>query len=225
MKFQIIFQTSRKVTIEFLDFGVYFTKKQYRFVLNGQEILTSNHVVQTISGLTPNTEYELTVQADGEQDETVLFKTEYEFVTLNVKRFGAKGDGKHDDTVAIQAAVSACPPYGRVYIPKGVYNISSIFLKSHITLDIGKDAVLSAYTDRDKFPILPGLIESYDETEEYNLGTWEGNPLDMFGSILTGIYVSDVVITGEGTLDGNASYDNWWKGEDARKSGELTDQE
>ena len=219
MKFQIIFQTSRKVTIEFLDFGIYFTEKKYRLLLNGREILTSDRVVQTIFGLTPDTEYELTAVADGEAEETVRFKTDYEFVTLNVRRFGARGDGKHDDTVAIQAAVSSCPEHGRVYIPKGVYKVSSIFLKSHMTLDIGEGAVISAYTEREKFPILPGLIESYDETDEYNLGTWEGNPLDMFGSILTGIHVSDVVITGEGTLDGNASYENWWKGEGREKIG------
>lgn len=109
MKFQIIFQTSRKVTIEFLDFGIYFTEKKYRLLLNGKEILTSDRVVQTISGLTPDTEYELTAVADGEAEETVRFKTDYEFVTLNVRRFGARGDGKHDDTVAIQAAVSSCP--------------------------------------------------------------------------------------------------------------------
>lgn len=169
MKFQIIFQTSRKVTIEFLDFGIYFTEKKYRLLLNGKEILTSDRVVQTISGLTPDTEYELTAVADGEAEETVRFKTDYEFVTLNVRRFGARGDGKHDDTVAIQAAVSSCPEHGRVYIPKGVYKVSSIFLKSHMTLDIGEGAVISAYTEREKFPILPGLIESYDETDEYNL--------------------------------------------------------
>ena len=52
MKFQIIFQTSRKVTIEFLDLGIYFTEKKYRLLLNGKEILTSDRVVQTISGLT-----------------------------------------------------------------------------------------------------------------------------------------------------------------------------
>ena len=98
MKFQIIFQTSRKVTIEFLDFGIYFTEKKYRLLLNGKEILTSDRVVQTISGLTPDTEYELTAVADGEAEETVRFKTDYEFVTLNVRRFGARGDGKHDDT-------------------------------------------------------------------------------------------------------------------------------
>ena len=83
MKFQIIFQTSRKVTIEFLDFGIYFTEKKYRLLLNGREILTSDRVVQTISGLTPDTEYELTAVADGEAEETVRFKTDYEFVTVS----------------------------------------------------------------------------------------------------------------------------------------------
>lgn len=62
-------------------------------MLNGKEILTSDRVVQTISGLTPDTEYELTAVADGEAEETVRFKTDYEFVTLNVRRFGARGDG------------------------------------------------------------------------------------------------------------------------------------
>lgn len=219
MEFRIIFQTSRKVTIEFLDFGIYYTEKEYELFLDGEKVLKSNHVVQSISGLTPDTEYELTARAEGEEDHSVRFRTEYEFVTLNVRKFGAKGDGIHDDTVCIQAAICACPPKGRVYLPKGVYKVSSLFLKSHMTLDIGEGAVLSAYTEREKFPILPGLIESYDETSEYNLGTWEGNPLDMFGSILTGIHVSDVCITGEGIIDGNASYENWWEGEGREKKG------
>lgn len=219
MRFQIIFQTSRRVTIEFLDFGIYHTDREYRLLLNGQEVMVSQKVVQSISGLKPDTEYELTAEADGESSGPVRFKTDYEFVTLNVRRFGARGDGEHDDTTCIQAAISSCPEHGRVYIPKGTYKVSSLFLKSNITIDIAGDAVLSAYTDRDKFPILPGLTESYDETEEYNLGTWEGNPLDMFGSVITGIHVSNVVITGEGTIDGNSSYDNWWKGEGREKTG------
>ena len=70
--------------------------------------------------------------------------------------------------------------------------------------------MLSAFTEREKFPILPGVIESYDETDEYNLGSWEGNPLDCFSAIVCGINVENVVITGEGTIDGNAGFDNWW---------------
>ncbi|WP_339076787.1 glycosyl hydrolase family 28-related protein [Acetobacter sp. AC2005] len=48
---------------------------------------------------------------------------------ISVKDFGAKGDGMHDDTAAIQAAIGhalATPNYGgRVYFPDGVYLISS----------------------------------------------------------------------------------------------------
>lgn len=213
MKFQIIFKTSRKVTIELLDEGVYFAGQPYSVWVNGEERCTSDKIVQTIDGLFPDTEYRLQLKSGERQSDEVTVRTDYEYVTLNVRKFGARGDGEHDDTIAIQAAVSSCPKNSRVYVPKGVYKVSSIFLKSDITLDIDKDAVLSAYTDRDKFPILPGLIENWEETEEYNLGTWEGNPLNIFGSILTGINVSNVVITGGGTIDGNASYDNWWKGE------------
>ena len=65
-------------------------------------------------------------------------------------------------------------------------------------LELAKDAVLAAETDRNRYPIYPGLIESYNEMREYNLGTWEGNPLPMFTGIITGINVENVIIYGEG---------------------------
>jgi len=80
-----------------------------------------------------------------------------------------------------------------VLIPKGIYRISSVFLKSDRTIDLAEGSVLSAFTEREKFAVLPGLIES-----------WEGNPLRMFSAIITGIGVSNVVITGKGVIDGNA---------------------
>ena len=67
-----------------------------------------------------------------------------------------------------------------------------------------------------KIPVLPGMIQSYDEKSDYNLGTWEGNPLDCFCSLFTGINVSNVVITGGGVLDGNASVENWWEDDRAK---------
>jgi len=45
---------------------------------------------------------------------------------LNVKWFGAKGDGIADDTKAIQAAIDSLPSGGgTVYLPAGTFNISS----------------------------------------------------------------------------------------------------
>lgn len=106
----------------------------------------------------------------------------------------------------------SCPKDSRVLIPEGIYRISSLFLKDHVKIELEKGAVLSAYTDRSQFPILKGMIDSYDETEEYNLGTWEGNPLPVFCSIITGIHVNDVVIYGQGVIEGNSGAEegNWW---------------
>jgi polygalacturonase len=214
MQFKILFQTARQVVIEILDEGRYETE-EYNINVNGKFLMSSKKVIQTIDNLKPNTTYSIYTQRANSISNVITLETNYEFATLNVKEFGAKGDGVQDDTVYIQGAISACPMNGRVYIPKGTYLVTSLFLKSDLTLEIGEGAVLSAITDRTKYPIFPGLIESYDEKEEYNLGTWEGNPLPMFSGIITGINVSNVIICGKGMIDGNSSFDNWWK--DAKK--------
>lgn len=219
MDFNIIFKTSRKITIELKDFGVWYAQKPYRIIINGNVHLVSNRIVQTVEGLLPSTAYELYLECEDNVSEIYRFTTDPEFVTLNVKRFGAKGDGVQDDTLFIQAAIQACPKQGRVWIPAGIYRITSLFLKSDLILDLDKDAVLSGNTKREDFPILPGMLQSYDGESEYNLGTWEGNPLDMFTSMITGIQVSNVVITGQGVLDGNASEENWWQEEGRTKIG------
>ncbi|MGO8746714.1 MAG: glycosyl hydrolase family 28-related protein [Thermoguttaceae bacterium] len=52
---------------------------------------------------------------------------------LNVKAFGAKGDGVTDDTAAINACISACGVKGggAIYFPSGKYVISSTILINH----------------------------------------------------------------------------------------------
>ena len=216
LKFSIIFKTSRKVMIEVEDFGIWTTDKPYEIYLNGRMYLKTDRAVQTIAGLKPDTEYEICLKSGEQVSETVTVRTEYEFVTLDVKRFRAVGDGLHDDTASIQAAIMSCPKQGRVYIPEGKYKVTSLFLKSDICIDIDEKAVLYGTTEREMIPVLPGMIQSYDEKSDYNLGTWEGNPLDCFSSMFTGINVSNVVITGGGTLEGNASADNWWKDDRAK---------
>ena len=139
------------------------------------------------------------------------FSTDYEFVTLNVRDFGAKGDGESDDTLFIQAAVMACPKQSRVLIPAGTYRITSLFLRDDVSIELDEGAVLSAFTDRSRFPVFEGMVQSYDEKGEYNLGTWEGNPLRMFTAIITGVNVKNVTIYGQGTIEGNANKENWWK--------------
>lgn len=44
---------------------------------------------------------------------------------LDVKTFGAKGDGAHDDTAAIQAAITAAPSGHAIFFPDGNYKITA----------------------------------------------------------------------------------------------------
>lgn len=210
MELVLVSSTARNAVVELTESGKYYTDKEYELYLNGEKIMDSKKVITSIYDLAPDTEYEIKAVYDGKELEPVKFKTGYEFVTLNVREFGAMGDGVHDDTNAIQCAIMACPKNSRVLVPEGVYKITSIFLKDDLTLELAEGAVLSAFTDREKFPILPGIIESYDEKSEYNLGSWEGNPLDTFSAIVCGINVKNVVITGQGTIDGCTTFENWW---------------
>lgn len=211
MDVRLIMKTARSVTVALDDGGTYETTEKYQLLLNGVAQKTADTVITSLYDLKPDTEYELTVQnSKGETAGNISFKTDEEFVTINVKDLGAAGDGASDDTSFIQAAIMACPPKSRVLIPKGKYKITSIFLKDGINLEIAKGAELLAETDRSRFVKFPGLIESYDEKDEYNLGTWEGNPLPMFAGIISGINVSDVKLYGEGIVNGCASTENWW---------------
>ena len=211
MEIELLTKTARSATLKLADGGIYHTKEPYQLLLNGENVKETDTVVTSFYSLKPDTEYILKViTGQGAEAGSFSFRTDYEFVTLNVKDFGAKGDGESDDTKYIQAAILACPKDSRVLIPAGTYRITSLFLKSHVRIELAKDAELLAITERYAYPKFPALIESYDETDEYYLGTWEGNPLPMFAAIITGIDVEDVVLYGEGCVNGNASVENWW---------------
>ena len=212
MELKILMTSARSITIELADGGVYNTKETYQLFFDNTLAKETNQVITSVFGLKPETSYRLVVKdKSGMELAATSFTTAYEFVTLNVKDFGAKGDGISDDTKFIQAAILSCPKNSRVLVPAGTYRITSLFLKSNLNLELVKGAELLADTERFDYPMLPALIESYDETDEYNLGTWEGNPLPMFAGIITGIDVENVLIYGEGTINGNASKENWWK--------------
>lgn len=209
MDCKVLMIGSREVVLEINDGSKFESDKEYCISVPGREDFYTKRTVVSLYDLEPNKEISIKVN-DGEETEIVTVSPKAERVLLNVKDFGAKGDGQTNDTAFIQAAIMACPDSGRVVIPEGTYRIYPLFLKSHMTLEITKGATLLAYTDRENFPILPGNQPSGDERGEYFIGTWEGDPQPMFAGLLTGINVKDVLITGEGALDGNASVENWW---------------
>ncbi len=209
MELKLLMKTARMAVIEICDGNKFETENEFTIRVNGETYMTTGRTVVSVYGLEPNTDNVVTVIREHSTEE-LHFHTDLETVTLDVKAFGAKGDGVSNDTPFIQAAISSCPKGGRVVVPAGVYKIYPIFLRSHITFEIQKDAVLSAFTDRENFPILPGNVPSNDEKGEYFLGTWEGEPAPMFAGIITAVKVKDTTVCGEGTIDGCASEENWW---------------
>lgn len=212
MKFKIIVVTPRSMTIELTNQDIYYTASPYQVMLDGYVVAESGEKnIFSLYGLEPDKEYCIEVMnLDTKETNQVIQKTKKEHVRLNVRKFGAVGDGQNLDSIAIQAAIMACPENGTVVIPKGIYYCTPLFLKSYMTIEFEKDAVLLGHTDRRFYPIMPGYTITSDEKDEYYLGTWEGNPLDKFASLITGINVVDVNIVGEGIIDGNADQGDWW---------------
>ncbi|MCR5403753.1 MAG: glycoside hydrolase family 28 protein [Butyrivibrio sp.] len=214
MEFNIVEVFNRSVTIELVSDAIFRQEKEFDVTIDGEKRFSSDRNVVSVTGLLPDRKYRIGVTYDGETVEKE-FTTEHESVLLNVRQFGAKGDGKTMDTAAIQAAIMCCPKDGTVYLPEGEYYTTPLFLKSDMTLYLDEGAVILGDTDRTHYPIMPGMVRSTDEKSEFNFGTWEGNPLTNFASLVCAFDASNLNIIGPGTIDGNAQNSDWWK--DAKK--------
>lgn len=202
--FKVIFKSSRSLTLELINKDIYYAKDAYDVYVNGtlyKKGITTN--ITSIYQLLPNQLYEIKINEHIE-----MVKTDVESVSINVLDFDALGDGVKDDTKAIQTAILAAPKQARVFIPKGIYKVTPIFLKSDITIELDKEAVLLYDTNRENYPILPANYETEQGT--YELASWEGNPGKQYASMITGINVENVKIIGEGIFDGNAQNGDWW---------------
>ena len=74
---------------------------------------------------------------------------------FDVRKFGAKGDGKTYDTLAIQSAVDACAGTGgSVVLSRGSYLTAQLQLKGGMTFYIDRSAVLLGGTDPADYPVL-----------------------------------------------------------------------
>lgn len=205
MDFRIIASTVRSVTIEMINSSRWLAPQKQVILLNGRKAAETDRNVVSLFGLLPDTEYQLQV---GSTEHS--FVTKHESVLLDVKKFGAAGDGSQDDTAFLNAAAAACPKDGTVLVPAGIYRTGPIFLKSDMTFLLEKGAVLLGETDRRKIPHLPGMVRGTDEKSEIEFSSWEGNPLSSFASLITAIDAENLDVIGEGVLDGNAQNSDWW---------------
>jgi polygalacturonase len=115
---------------------------------------------------------------------------------FNVKDFGAKGDGEHLETGAINDAIAACSRAGggTVLLSAGKYLSGTIVLQSHVTLDIDGGATILG----------SGKPEDYPPVDD----VWaEGRKI--LSPLIYGEGAEDITITGRGTIDGQG--EPWWR--------------
>ena len=120
-----------------------------------------------------------------------------EGTVLDVRDFGAKGDGVTKDTAAIQRAINAANTAGggEVLLPKGVYLSGSVFLKSGVDFHLAEGAVLKGSPD-------PADYNAPDIAPQNWGRLGEGDNISG-GHLLLCVEQENVTLRGLGKIDGN----------------------
>ena len=115
---------------------------------------------------------------------------------FGVRDFGAVGDGAAKDTAAVQRAIDAAASAGggEVRFEDGTFLCGSLYLKSHVALHVGANAVLKASPDRADYNAADICPQNWTSEAESNSGA----------HLLLCIGQTNVAVRGEGRIDGNA---------------------
>jgi polygalacturonase len=113
--------------------------------------------------------------------------------------YGAIAGAKQDSTEAIRHAIAACHDAGggHVVVPKGEFLTGALRLLSNVDLHLAEGATLLFSTDPKA--CLP-LVRT----------RWEGIECMNYSPLIYAFEQENIAVTGEGTLDGQASDENWW---------------
>ncbi|MGB7746141.1 MAG: glycoside hydrolase family 28 protein [Verrucomicrobiia bacterium] len=128
-----------------------------------------------------------------------------DFVITN---YGAVSGGQTDCTAALGKAVATCAQAGggRVVVPPGEFLTGAIHLKSGVNLHLDAGATLKFSTDPKAY--LPTVFSRFESVECYNYSPF----IYAFGQ-------SNVAVTGEGMLDGQATGENWLRWKSGKSAG------
>jgi len=115
--------------------------------------------------------------------------------TFSAAKYGAKGDGVTLDTAAIQRAIDAAAKHGgTVTFPAGTYLTGSLFVKSHVTLQVDKGVTLLGSQHLEDYPEMPTRVAGIEMV-------WPAALVNVYKQ-------SNAAIAGEGTIDGDGK--TWW---------------
>ncbi|HWI91369.1 MAG TPA: glycoside hydrolase family 28 protein [Flavisolibacter sp.] len=110
---------------------------------------------------------------------------------LDVRDFGAKGNGTVKDTLSIQQAIDRCWVLGggEVLMPAGNYLTGAIALKSNVIICLEKDAVITGTADFADYPVAQVR--------------WEGKWMKGHVGLIYAFDAKNIGIIGAGKIVGN----------------------
>lgn len=113
---------------------------------------------------------------------------------VNLKNFGAVGDGRQLCTEAFGKAIAELTSRGggKLVVPAGVWFTGPIVLQSNINLHLEKGALILFSPNVDLYPLVETVFEGLDTRR--------------CQSPISGRNLTNVAITGEGAIDGNGHY-------------------
>lgn len=114
-------------------------------------------------------------------------------VHLNVRDFGAVGDGKTKDTLAVQQVLDRCNALGggEVLVPAGEYLTGALILRSNTTLRLDEQASLLGSPELADYPLTQVR--------------WEGKWIKGYNAYISAVDATNVAITGKGKIIGNTA--------------------
>jgi len=112
-------------------------------------------------------------------------------VSLNVRDFGAGGDGQTKDTLALQQAIDRCSVLGggEVVIPAGNYATGALALHSNVVLRLEQDASLLGSAEMADYPLTQVR--------------WEGRWIKGYSALISAVDAQNIAITGTGRIAGS----------------------
>lgn len=144
--------------------------EKYRVYCNEEPIAETKKLGYRFDNLESETAYVFRVEALDQTgkvmaEEAVTAKTKEKRPVINVLDFGALGNGKRMETLAIQKAIDACPRGGTVLLPEGhVFVSGALFLKGDMTFRV--DGILLGSDNPTDYPRVYTKWEGWRKIEQ-----------------------------------------------------------
>jgi len=143
--------------------------------------LPKNTAVFRLEKLNPNTLYQAKIVVEGGRQRGESNPVDFYSGPVDIRQFGAEGNGKSDDSEKINAAIALLSAQGGgvLSFDQGNFLLRTVLLKSNVWLHIGKNAVIRGlanmnepeptwFSDRAyRYGLSPTDTGPYDDPENY----------------------------------------------------------